>query len=514
MRRILPLLLALSVLLSGCGKIDDGTSLDPLAELNEYYGVHEEEEIPPLTTFTLPYHSGETWDPITCGDGVQQTISSLIYEPLFRLDDTFTPQPLLVSDVVFDDEGLTCTLHLRSGVRFSDGAVLTAQDVAATLLRAAVSPRYAPRLHQIKTVVAQGNTVVITLTEENRAFTALLDIPVVRFGTEKEPVPVGTGPYVPSADMSQLVRNVEWWQALDLPFEEIALRPYKSEEAAAYAFTSHDVHLFVYEHLSDEQLFSAGSASSTDADTTVMHYLSVNMRRNALSDPALRQAVSLAIDREELTGAVLSGHAVATQFPLNPISPLYPTALEADTASNAVYEAMTALELTDGEKKIPLRLLVNSENDFKVAVAGNIAAMLNRYDFDVTVVSLPWDEYLYNLSTGNYDLYYGECKLSADWNIASLLGSEGSLNYGGYESPECDALMAALRSAADSQRAEAMGALCRLLQQDTPMMPLFFERSSVLLTQGAVDAITPTATDPFYGLERWQVNWSDAAPIE
>lgn len=514
MKRLLPLLLVLSVLLSGCGKIDDGTSFDPLAELNEYYGVQEEEEIPPLTTFTLPYHSGETWDPITCGDGVQQTISSLIYEPLFRLDETFTPQPLLVSEAVFDDEGLTCTLYVRSGVRFSDGSALTAQDVAATLLRAAASPRYAPRLHQIETVVAEGNTVVITLTEANRAFTALLDIPVVRFGTEKEAVPVGTGPYVPSADMTQLIRNVNWWQALSLPFEEIALRPYKSEEAAAYAFTSHDVHLFVYEHLSDEQLFSASSASSTDADTSVMHYLSVNMRRTALSDPALRQAVSLAIDRESLSDATLSGHAAATQFPLNPVSPLYPAALEVDTASNAVYEAMTALELTDGEKKVSLRLLVNNENDFKVAVAGNIAAMLNRYDFDVTVVSLPWEDYLYTLSTGNYDLYYGECKLSADWDIAPLLSRGGNLNYGGYESDVADALMTVLRTADEDDRADAMETLCRLLQQDAPMMPLFFERSSVLLTQGAVDAITPTATNPFYGLERWQVNWSETVPEE
>ena len=515
MKRLLLLLLALSVLLSGCGKVEDpGSSFDPLEELREYYGTDEVVETPPLTTFTLPYCTGETWDPLTCPDGVQRTVTSLVYETLYRLDETFTAQPLLVERAEYDAEKFVYTLHLHSGITFSDGSAVTAQDVAASLLRAVSSERYGPRLYQVRTVTVQGNAVEITLSEDNRGFTALLDIPVVKKGTENDALPVGTGPYVPTADKTQLLLNTRWWQGKALPFDTIALSPYKSEEAAAYAFASHDVHLFVYDLLSDISLASASNDNATVAETAVMHYLGFNMGKRYLSDPALRRAVSLAIDREEIASAALSGHAVATQFPLHPASPLYPKELESDSDTTAVYEALSRQELSDGEWKYQLRLLVNSDSSFKVAAAESIAAMLNRYDFNVTVLALPWEDFLYVLETGNYDLYYGQCKLSADWDPSPLLGTEGSLNYGGYSSETTDALLAAYRSAEGDDRTTAMEALCRQLQSESPIVPLYFERVDVLLSRGAVDAITPTVTEPFYGLENWHVNWGEESDTE
>lgn len=514
MKRLLPLLLALSLLLSGCGKVDDDLLVsDPLAVLREYYGAEIEEEIPPLTAFTLPYRSGETWDPILCRDGIQQTVSSLLYETLFVLDEHFTPQPLLVREAVYNAEELTYTLYLRSDVRFRDGTAMTAQDVASSLLRAAASERYGSRLHQIETVAVEDGTVVVTLNEDNGAFPALLDIPVIRSGTEEFTIPVGTGPYVPTADMTKLIRSEEWWQSTALPFTEIALRPYKSEEAAAYAFLSHDVHLFVYAPLSDATQLSASQAAGSSSETAYLHYLGINMRSDALADPITRQIISLAIDRQELTSSALSGHADAAHFPVSPASALYPDELVQDRSAAALYALMQAEDEADpesGEEAVPLRLIVNSENPFKVTAAGNIAAMLNLYGFAVTVDVLSWDDYLYALSAGRYDLYYGECKLSADWDITPLIAQEGSLNFGGYANEETEGLLSAFRSAEADARPAAAEALYRQLQQDVPLVPLFFERIDLLLTPSSVDNTSPTAADPFYGLEQWQVNWSEA----
>ncbi|MBQ3548729.1 MAG: ABC transporter substrate-binding protein [Oscillospiraceae bacterium] len=514
MRRILLLLLCLSLLLSGCGKLEDSTPYDTLDELREYYGTEEVEEEIPLTTFTLPYCSGETWDPLTCPDGVQRTAASLIYETLYRLDETFTPQPLLVERADYDAEKFVYTLHLRSGVLFSDGSAMTAEDVAASLLRATQSQRYGPRLWQVRTVLVRGNTVEVTLSEDSRGFPALLDIPVIKAGTETQTIPVGTGPYLPNTDMTALCPNTCWWQKKSLPFDTIALLRYKSEEAAAYAFASHDVHLFVYDLLSDISLASASNDNATVAETAVMHYLGFNLSKHYLTDPALRRAVSAAIDREEIVSAALSGHAVATQFPVHPSSPLYPRTLEINPSPSAVYEALAQHELSDGEWKYQLRLLVNDDSSFKVAAAQRIAETLNRYDFEVTVLALPWEDFLYVLEQGNYDLYYGQCKLSADWDATPLLGEGCTLNYGGYASEVTNTLLAAYRSAQPDTRAAAMEALCRHLQEESPIVPLYFERVDVLLSRGAVDTITPTATEPFYGLEHWKVNWGDAPASE
>ena len=75
-------------------------------------------------------------------------------------------------------------------------------------------------------------------------------------------------------------------------------------------------------------------------------------------------------------------------------------------------------------------MLVNEENSFKVSIANYLAESLSVFDLKIEVETLPWDEYIAALSAGNFDLYYGEVKLTADWNLIRLLGTSGSLNYG------------------------------------------------------------------------------------
>ena len=93
-KRLLPLLLALLLLaLTGCEDLD---STDPLDELSQFYRQENEEPEPePLTAFTLPYVSGETLDPLTTTDTVQQTVGQLLYEGLFALNEQFEPEPVL-----------------------------------------------------------------------------------------------------------------------------------------------------------------------------------------------------------------------------------------------------------------------------------------------------------------------------------------------------------------------------------------------------------------------------------
>ena len=198
-RRIAALLLAaLSLLsLSGCANWDEGTYTDnPLGELSQYYQTDTVEETPALTAFALPYLSGETLDPITCGDGIQLTLTTLLYEPLYRLSPQFETERVLAQSENYDPESFTYTIRLRGGVHFSDGTALTAQDVAVTLLRAQQSSRYAARLADVTAIKAAGSdTVTIQLAQDRRDFTALLDIPIVKAGTENDPFPTGTGPY-------------------------------------------------------------------------------------------------------------------------------------------------------------------------------------------------------------------------------------------------------------------------------------------------------------------------------
>ena len=118
-------------LLTGCAQIDE-SSADELPFPSEETPAEEEHSGLPAV-FALPYLEGQPLNPLTCPDGVQQTVASLLYEGLFRLDQTFTPQPLLCASCTYDLETLTYKLTLRDGVVFSDGSPLTAADVKATL---------------------------------------------------------------------------------------------------------------------------------------------------------------------------------------------------------------------------------------------------------------------------------------------------------------------------------------------------------------------------------------------
>lgn len=506
------LLAALMLPLSGCANWDAETfANDPLGELSQYYQTDTEDETPSLTTFALPCLSGETLDPITCGDGIQLTLSPLLYEPLYQLSPQFEPEALLAQSALYEQETFTYTIQLRSGICFSDGTPLTASDVAATLLRAQESARYAARLADVVSIRAEdSSTVVIQLIQDHRSFTSLLDIPIIKAGTEMDAFPVGTGPYVKSEQSDTLCRNSHWWRSVSLPFTEIELISYKSEDAAAYAFSSHDIHLLAYDMTGTGANIASTSGSYTDADTTILHYLGFNLSRWVFQDETLRQAVSMLIDRSAIVSAYLMGHGVETQFPVHPSSTLYPVGLEDTDTADEYATVMAELGMADGEDVYDLTLLVNSENSFKVSAAQEIADTLNQYDFNVTVRTVPWEEYLSALSEGHFDLYYGECRLTADWDITELVGTGGSLNYGGYSDPLLDVQLSACLSADGAeQRSSTLEALCRRLKAYMPIVPICFKRTSVLLPRDAVEAITPTAANPFYGFDRWVVNWSE-----
>lgn len=512
-KRFAAALLAALMLLSlaGCASWDPGTySNDPMSELYDYYQPDAPEETPALTAFVLPCLSGVTLDPITCPDGIQLTVAALLYEPLYRLTPQFETENVLAQSESYDVETFTYTIRLRSGVRFSDGTALTAQDVAATLLRAQQSPRYAARLTDVVSVTAAGSdAVTIQLAQDRRSFTSLLDIPIVKSGTEASATPTGTGPYAREDDT--LRQNTFWWRTADLPFSEIGLLSYKSEEAAAYAFSSHDVQLLACDLTSANGSIASTSGSYTDADTTILQFLGFNMSRKLFQDENMRQAIGMAVDRAAIVSAYLMGHGAATQFPVHPASELYPRSLESTYNAAGCAAAMAELNMADGEGVYDLTLLVNSENSCKVAAAQEIAQALNQYDFNVTVRALDWDEYLTALSEGRFDLYYGECKLTADWDVSALLATGGSLNYGGWADPILDTHLAACLTAKDTySRSTALETLCRRLRSQTPIVPICFKRTSVLLPNNAVDAITPTAADPFYQLENWHVNWDTA----
>ena len=371
---------------------------------------------------------------MTCPDGIQQTVGSLLYEGLFRLDLQLEPQPWLCRSYSYDPATFTYTFTLRSGVTFSDGSALTAADVAATLQRARTSQRYGARLAQVAAVSAGDGVVYVRLSSANTGFPALLDIPIVKSGTETSLTPVGTGPYQVSSDEEGvcLTAHTGWWAGASPargPHRPL-LRPGPGNSAVSVLLSRYPA-----DHGGPHRYGSHHSHRQHQLSGCRHHHFAVRGHqhppREPFQDAAVRQALGLGINRPTLVSAVLSGHARAAQFPVSPVSALYPAELETLYAYDDFSAAMEAAGLTSGQTRT-VTMLVNSENSFKVAAAESIAEALSDFDLQIQVQALPWEEYTAALAAGNFDLYYGEVKLTADWDLSALVGTGGSLNYGGW----------------------------------------------------------------------------------
>lgn len=522
MKRCLTLLLAAALLLGGCASLPEPDELHELEEEREIRQpiLPEENEAPEAAepeypeAFSLPYQSNRTLDPITCGEGIQETVASLLYEPLFTLNASFLPEGVLCESLEWDEAGLVCTLTLREGVTFSDGSPLTARDAAETLQRARESERYAYRLRNVTAVAAnRAGKVVITLAAPNRGLAALLNIPVVKWSTAGEQVPTGTGPYrlVSEGGSTFLQAREDWWQQKSLPAETIPLVPAKDQETALYLFSARRVELLPVDPTEDPSL-TTGKAQSTGQPTSVMQFIGFNTAEGRLfADPKLRSIFSRGIDRETLVHAKLVDLALAAQFPISPLSPLYPHDLETAWSEETVGQELEEAGQNTGEMRT-LTLLACSGNAFRSASARFIAENLSLLDWEIQVTELPWEAYLAALEAGEFDLYFGEVRLTADWDLTDLVGTEGALNYGGYANEATDQLLLEFAGAED--RASSARRLLSDLQANAPIAPVCFKNYAVLTHPGIVEGLSPAPGNIFRGMENWTVHLQEAPPEE
>src|SRR5690606_1900887 len=87
------------------------------------------------TTITGVMHSGlRVLDPVITTAHITRDHAYMIYDVLLAQDSDFQPQPQM-ADWTVSDDNLTYTFTLRDGLKFHDGADVTAADAVASLKR-------------------------------------------------------------------------------------------------------------------------------------------------------------------------------------------------------------------------------------------------------------------------------------------------------------------------------------------------------------------------------------------
>lgn len=252
-----------------------------------------------------------------------------LYDPLVWIDEvTMEPMPWLAESWAWSDDGLTLTFQLREGVKFHDGSRLTAEDVRFSFeaYRDDYDSAMASIFALVVDVATEGErTLHVTFSETDGAFLFNgASQPVFSSAQYKsywqgKPVgerslsgyawddqaPLGTGPWKLTEiqdDSLTLGCNHSYWHA-DAHFERLLLIAEDDHQARLEGWKNGDVDIVAPVRATEMSSLWGEEGSLYVAEAPVAFFAAFNFANPAnatpdmMRDPALRQALTLAIDR-------------------------------------------------------------------------------------------------------------------------------------------------------------------------------------------------------------------------
>lgn len=508
--------LLLSALLCGCNADPWSEVLpDPVFSAPVFVtaNVTEAPLRPGDGVLTLNYASDYSMNPFVSESEVNLQLSWLLFEPMVRVNPGFHPEPGVFSSWT-EEAGVVFRFTVQEGLRFSDGSDVRNWDVLYSLNRAREEgSHYRSRLSDIAETFIEGSSVVIRLKEPNPSFPLRLDIPVVKEGSAYSELPIGSGPYVLTADAagSILKASSTYRGSAELPFQTISLASMPQEQLNA-AFSDGTLDMLIANTGADVAFMVPGDAERRYLDTTILHFLSVSPNSRALAAPERRRLVNAALNRNSVA-SLLGGSAslLPISHATGYVSPAWidewvPKDLEAykieilteDYNGDGILEYFVGGEPRDLE----LSLLYCSDSSASTLAANRIITDLQGIGITVTPAPMEMDEYRRAMRNGGYDLCLASVRLSSDFDLTSLLCSGGNLYVGGC-SNELQQSVKEYKSAEPEDREAYAKALCGMLAQECPILPLCFTRTVLVMGRGAVRGLEPTWTDPY----RQPISW-------
>lgn len=332
----------------------------------------------------------------------------LIYEPLVNLDPDLNIIPALSESWTFADDARMLTLNLRQGVKFHDGSDFTAEDVKASferILNEETGAATRSNFLSIDTIDTPDDfTVVFNLTEADVPIlgamaslnAAIVPSEMVASGDFASQA-IGTGPFkleswVPE-ETTQLSANADWWG--DGPFVDgIEIRIIPDEASILAALRAGEIDFaLLNDPLVATLLIDDPSVVLNRVPAIAYHVLQLNAARPPLDKLEVRQAISCAIDRQEVLDTASLGEGQVT-------GPLTIPAFQLPASEYFCYEKdldkarelMAQAGMDDG---FTLKMIAaNAEPPTALSEAQSIQAQLAEIGITVEIESLELSVYV------------------------------------------------------------------------------------------------------------------------
>lgn len=496
-RRIWCMALVLCVLLlGGCDKVPelpDNTvtpSKAPTAQTPEE----------PLV-FALAYSHDDTLNPFSATTEVNLQLSYLLYDSLTVITDGYIPELSLASGITQPD-ATHLVATLREGAVFSDGSAVTAEDVVKSFQAAQTSPNYASLVSNVTSVKGDGkkNEITFMLALPDMHAQACLTFPIVKASTltdKAAEAPVGGGLYriEQTDDGLLLAKNPQ--HPTEVQFPEVALRHLPNGAARYYALASGRL-AYYFDDLSEGELPRVTGASMPVEMNTLL-WLGVNSAHKQLALPAVRQALSLLLDRSVMA-SVYGDSGVVTASPLpaswKPMEGCVLPSAAQDTEKAKALLAEAGYPVSD-KKQPELRLIYYSGRQDRSVVAEHIRTQAEACGIRITLTPLDEEEYRQALAEGEYELYLGEFRPTADMSLRGLLLG-GDTSYGVAEDSTAKAAYLSYLGG-ETTLQEFLDAFAA----DLPYIPLC-GWGGIAAYDRRLTVVTPTGYNPYHGIAEWQ----------
>ena len=482
----------------------------------------------------------ETLDPAlnSAIDGANTIIT--IFEPLLLVDENNEVVGGQAESWEVSDDGLVWTFTLRDGLKWSDGSDLTAKDFEYSFKRLADPNTAAPYGQTVVGMIAgyddavgnpdaDGNMTTepdfdalqVVASEDGKTLTVTLSYPCSYFDkiaafASMSPVQQATieangdgwctqpetfvcnGPYMitewtPSERivLSKNPNYVGGWDSSRIVSDTITLLLIEDDTAAYAAYNSGEAQL-IKSVPSDEipSLTPAEEGGDFYIDSNLgTYYISVNCQREPFTDPLVRKALSLAIDREYVADVVMQGtysaaHGIScpgitdtdgSQFADNAnggepyISNDYDANLEEAKA------LMAEAGYPDGEG-FPTVTYSTNDQAYHLPLAEYLQSAWAELGITVNIDTVEWASFTPLRRAGDYDISRNGWVMDYDdpSNMLELFQTGNGNNDGKYSNPEFDAAIEASKVADKATHYEQLHKAEDILMEDMGCIPVAY----------------------------------------
>lgn len=428
--------------------------------------------------------------------GIQQDLDSLdphkavaagtkevlfnLFEGLVKPDKDGNLVPAVASDYQISEDGLVYTFTLREGVKFHNGAPVTAQDVEYSIKRGAglldkkdPSVVVDAALTSIKEVkVVDDKTIEIILKEPNTELIGYLTTAIIpKEYADQDKAPVGTGPFrfVSYSPLESIVveKNPDYYG--EKPYlDQVTFKIVANTDAAAMELQSGAIDIYPY--LTDAQATQlADKFQILEGHMNLVQALFLNNKVKPFDNVKVRQALSYAIDKQAILDMVAGGKGSiigTNMFPayakyyLEELNQEYPYSIEKSKA---------LLEEAGYSDGFTFAITVPSNYQFHVDTAQVIVEQLKAINVTATINQVEWASWLSDVYTArDYEatIIGLDAKL-APRDVMERYASDAPNNFVNYSNPEYDkTLQAAMKATDDAEKIADYQALQTLLTKD------------------------------------------------